>query len=108
MLPAAEAAHGGADRLAAMAQVESHTPRGQRVVATLAFTLIGVSALAVIALLVLRAAGVPNSAFQSGFLLVVQVLPLPGLTLGLLLVIALFVILAVRRAREQSSQRSRR
>ncbi len=96
-----------------MAQVESSQDpsslaRGQRVVATLAFTLIGVSAVAVVALLVLRAAGVPNAAFQSGFLLVVQVLPLPGLTLGLLLVIVLFVILAVRRAREQGSQRTRR
>jgi hypothetical protein len=91
-----------------MAQVESRSPRGQRLLATLAFTLIGVSAVAVIALLVLRAAGVPGSAFQSGGLLVLQLLPLPGLTIGLLLVIVLFVLVAVRRAREQSSQRGRR
>ena len=96
-----------------MAQVESSQDRsglarGQRLVATLAFTLIGISALAVVALLVLRAAGVPNAAFQSGGLLVLQLLPLPGLTIGLLLVVVLFVILAVRRSREQGSQRSRR
>jgi hypothetical protein len=87
---------------------ESGTPRAQRVLATLAFALIGVSALAVITLLVLRAAGVPNAAFQSGGLLVLQLLPLPGLTIGLLLVIALFVVLAVRRARDQDAQRTRR
>lgn len=91
-----------------MAQVEPVTPRGQRLLATVAFTLIGLSAIAVIALLVLRAVGVPNSAFQSGVLLVLQLLPLPGLTLGLLLVIALFVLVAVRRARAQGSQRGRR
>jgi membrane protein implicated in regulation of membrane protease activity len=89
-------------------QGRSATPRGQRVLAALAFTLIGLSAVAVVVLLVLRAAGVPNAAFQSGGLLVLQLLPLPGLTIGLLLVIALFVVLAVRRAREQGSQRSRR
>lgn len=96
-----------------MAQVDSRgagptTPRGQRVLATLAFTLIGVSAVDVVALLVMRAAGVPNAAFQSGALLVLQLLPLPGLTLGLLAVIALFVVLAVRRSREQGAQRGRR
>ena len=71
-------------------EAESGTLRAQRVLATLAFALIGISALAVIALLVL------------------QLLPLPGLTIGLLLVIALFIVLAVRRAREQGTQRSRR
>jgi hypothetical protein len=91
-----------------MAERESGTPRAQRVLATLAFALIGVSALAVIALLIMRAAGVPDAAFQSGGLLVLQLLPLPGLTIGLLLVIALFIVLAIRRAREQSTQRSRR
>lgn len=82
--------------------------RGQRVLAAIAFTLIGISALCVILLLVLRAAGVPNAAFQSGALLIVQLVPLPGLAIGLLLVIVLFVVLAVRRGREQSAQRGRR
>jgi hypothetical protein len=91
-----------------MAQAGTGATRAQRLLATLAFTLIGVSAAAVVALLVLRAAGVPGSAFQSGALLVLQLLPLPGLTIGLLLVIALFIVLAVRRSREQGAQRGRR
>jgi hypothetical protein len=91
-----------------MVERRTGSPRGQRVLATLAFTLIAVSALAVIALLILRAVGVPNAAFRSGGLLVLQLLPLPGLSIGLLLVIALFIVLAVRRAREQGTQRSRR
>ena len=91
-----------------MVERETRTPRAQRVLATLAFALIGVSALAVVVLLILRASGLPNAAFQSGGLLVLQLLPLPGLTIGLLLVIALFVVIAVRRAREQGAQRSRR
>jgi hypothetical protein len=91
-----------------MAQPVSETSRGQRVLATVAFTIIGISAVDVIALLVLRAAGVSNADFQSGGLLVMQLLPLPGLTVGFLLVIALFIVLAVRRSRLQGAQRSRR
>lgn len=88
-----------------MATVGTGTSRAQRVLATMAFVLIGLSAVAVIALLVLRAAGVPQSAFSSGFLVVLQLLPLPGLTLGLLLVIVLIVLTAVRRGRASGSQR---
>jgi hypothetical protein len=91
-----------------MAERGTGSSRAQRLLATLAFTLIGVSAVAVIALLVLRAAGVPSADFQSGALLVLQLLPLPGLTIGLLLVIALFVLLAVRRSREQGASRGPR
>ena len=80
----------------------------QRVLAAMAFTLIGLSAIAVIALLVLRASGVPDAAFRSGFLQILQLLPLPGLTIGLLLVIVLFVLVAVRRSRGQAAQRGRR
>lgn len=91
-----------------MAQADPGAPRAQRVLATVAFALITVSAVDVIVLLVLRAAGVADSAFQTGGLLVLQLLPLPGLTLGLLCVVGLFVVLAVRRARDQGSQRGRR
>lgn len=91
-----------------MADPERGLPRAQRVLAALAFTLIGVSALDVIALLVLHASGVAATAFDSGGLLVLQLVPLPGLTLGLLAVIALFVVLAVRRSREQGAQRGPR
>ncbi|WP_375389955.1 hypothetical protein [uncultured Amnibacterium sp.] len=78
--------------------------RAQRVLATMAFALIGLSALSIVALLILGASGVRIT----GALVVLQILPLPGLTIGLLLVIALFVVLAVRRSRGQRPQRSRR
>lgn len=74
-------------------------PRSQRVLAAMAFALIGVSALAVVALLVLHAAGVPDGEFRRGPLAVLALLPLPGLTIGLLLVIASIVLVAARRAR---------
>jgi hypothetical protein len=91
-----------------MAQADSKAPRGQRVLATIAFAIIGISALDVIALLILRAAGVPNAAFQTGGLLVMQLIPLPGLPIGFVLVIALFIVLAVRRSRLQGAQQGRR
>lgn len=75
------------------------TPRAQRVLATMAFALIGISALSVLLLLVLHAVGVPDSAFRGGGLVVLALLPLPGLTIGLLLVIITIVMTAVRRAR---------
>jgi uncharacterized RDD family membrane protein YckC len=89
-------------------RVDPGTPRGQRVLATIAFAVIGISALDVIALLILRAAGVPNADFQTGGLLVMQLIPLPGLPIGFLLVIALFIVLAIRRSRQQGTQRGRR
>ena len=85
-----------------MAQREDRTaatPRGQRVLAAMDFGLIAVSAVSVVALLVLHALGVPDTAFRTGGLAVLTLLPLPGLTIGLLLVIALVVVVAVRRAR---------
>lgn len=74
-------------------------PRAQRVLAAMAFTLIALSAIAVVLLLVLRAAGVPEGAFRQGGLAVLTLLPLPGLSIGLLLVVASFVLVAVRRSR---------
>jgi hypothetical protein len=91
-----------------VAQADPGAPRAQRVLATVAFALIGVSAVDVIALLVLRAAGVADSAFQTGGLLVLQLLPLPGLTIGLLCIVGLLIVLAIRRGRDQRLQRDRR
>ena len=78
---------------------DAPAPRAQRIMAAMAFTLIGLSAVAVVALLVLHAAGVPDTAFRSGGLVVLTLLPLPGLSIGLLLVIATFILVAARRAR---------
>ncbi len=75
------------------------SPRAQRVLAAMAVTLIGLSAIAVVALLLLRAAGVPDGEFRRGPLTVLALLPLPGLTIGLLLVIASFALVAARRGR---------
>lgn len=91
-----------------MATRDPEAPRAQRVLAGVAFTLIGISAISVVTLLILRLVGVPQASFSKGFLLVVALVPLPGLTVGLLLVIALIVVLAVRRARAQGSQQGRR
>jgi uncharacterized Tic20 family protein len=65
----------------------------------MAFTVIGVSALAIVVLLVCQAAGVPAAAFTTGPLKVLGVLPLPGLAIGLLLVIASLVTAVVARSR---------
>ena len=67
----------------------------------MAFAVIGISALAVVVLLVLPLVGVPAGAFGSGFLAVLRILPLPGLTIGLLLVLALIVVNIVARTRSQ-------
>jgi hypothetical protein len=50
-------------------------------------------------LLVCQAAGVPAAAFATGPLKVLGVLPLPGLAVGLLLVIASLVTAVVARSR---------
>ena len=76
-------------------------PGPQRLLAVMAFAVIGLSALAVVLLLVLPLAGVPGSAFGAGPLAVLRILPLPGLTIGLLLVIALIVVDVVRRTRRR-------
>jgi hypothetical protein len=73
--------------------------RLQRALAVMAVTVIGLSAVAIVVLLICQASGVPASAFSSGILQLVGLLPLPGLTIGLLLVIALIVVNVVARSR---------
>jgi RsiW-degrading membrane proteinase PrsW (M82 family) len=75
--------------------------RAQRALAAMAATVIGVTALAIVALLVCRAANVPQSAFTSGPLQLLAVLPLPGLVIGLLLLLAVVVVNIVARSRSQ-------
>jgi hypothetical protein len=65
----------------------------------MAVTVIGLSAAAIVVLLICQASGVPASAFSSGILQLVGLLPLPGLTIGLLLVIALIIVNVVARSR---------
>ena len=75
--------------------------RVQRTLAVMAATVIGLTAVAIVALLVLRAAGVAQSAFVSGPLQLLAVLPLPGLIIGLLLLLAVIAVSLVGRTRSQ-------
>jgi hypothetical protein len=75
--------------------------RVQRSLAVMAATVIGLTAVAIVGLLVLRAAGTSQSAFTSGPLQLLAVLPLPGLTIGLILLLAVIVVSVVARTRSQ-------
>jgi energy-converting hydrogenase Eha subunit H len=75
--------------------------RAQRTLAVMAATVIGLTALAIVALLACRAANVPEAAFRSGPLQLLAVLPLPGLAIGLLLLLAVVVVSIVSRMRSQ-------
>lgn len=59
-------------------------------------TAIGLSVLAILAMLV---AGVLGVRPDSGIWLIVAILPTPGLAIGFLLLIALIILYAVRRSR---------
>jgi hypothetical protein len=78
---------------------EDRASRAQRSLAVMAGTVIGLCVLDIAALLIARGAGVPESAFRSGPLQVVQVLPLPGLVIGLLLALAVIAAGVVARTR---------
>jgi putative effector of murein hydrolase LrgA (UPF0299 family) len=54
-----------------------------------------------VVLLICRAANVPQSAFTSGPLQLLAVLPLPGLAIGLVLLLAVVVVSVVSRTRSQ-------
>lgn len=75
--------------------------RVQRSLAAMAGTVIGLCVLDIAALLIARAAGAPDSAFRSGVLSVVQVLPLPGLAIGLLLALSVIAVGVVARVRNR-------
>ena len=75
--------------------------RAQRTLAAMAAAVIGITALAIVALLVSRALGVPEAAFSSGPLQLLAVLPLPGLAIGLLLLLAVIGVGVVARTRSQ-------
>jgi RsiW-degrading membrane proteinase PrsW (M82 family) len=79
----------------------SGVERAQRTLAAMAATVIGLTALAIVVLLVCRAANVPQSAFRSGPLQLLAVLPLPGLAIGLVLLLAVVVVGVVDRTRSQ-------
>jgi tetrahydromethanopterin S-methyltransferase subunit G len=73
--------------------------RAQRSLAVMAGTVIGLCVVDIAVLLIARGAGVPDSAFSSGVLAVVQVLPLPGLVIGLLLALSVIAVGVIARTR---------
>jgi len=73
--------------------------RAQRSLAVMAGTVIGLCVVDIAVLLIARGAGVPDSAFHTGLLSVVQVLPLPGLVIGLLLALSVIAVGVVARTR---------
>ena len=73
--------------------------RAQRSLAVMAGTVIGLCVVDIAVLLIARGAGVPDSAFRTGVLSIVQVLPLPGLVIGLLLALSVIAVGVVARTR---------
>ncbi len=88
-----------------MASAPASGPRSSRIERTLGgmgAAIIGLSLLAIAAILIASAAGVATG---SGIWITVAVLPLIGLPIGLLLIIAFIVVNAVRRSRGARSSR---
>jgi hypothetical protein len=85
--------------------VSNQTPvtdhRAERVLAYMVAATIGISILAFLAVMIGTLAGVgANDGFSQGVWPVILVLPLIGLPLGFILLIALLILNGVRRARE--------
>lgn len=75
--------------------------RAERVLAYMVAATIGISILAFLAVMIGTLAGVgANDGFSQGVWPVILVLPLIGLPLGFILLIALLILNGVRRARE--------
>jgi hypothetical protein len=72
--------------------------RGERILAFMIASAVGLSLICIIAVIIGTAAGVRN--FGEGAWPVAIVLPVPGLLIGLVLIIALLVISSIRRGRE--------
>ena len=71
--------------------------RAQRILGVMAFTVVGLSLLAIVALLIANAAQVSTG---EGLWVVVAVLPLVGLPLAVLLMIAFILVSAISRSRQ--------
>jgi hypothetical protein len=71
--------------------------RAQRVLGVMAFTVVGLSLLAIVALLIANATDVSTG---EGLWVVVAVLPLVGLPLAVLLMIAFILVSAISRSRQ--------
>ena len=77
--------------------------RGERILAFMVASAVGLSILSFVAIIIGTAAGVKN--FGEGVWPVIFVLPLIGLPLGLALMIALLIVSGLRRGREAKDAR---
>ena len=77
--------------------------RGERILAFMVASAVGLSVISILATIIATAAGVRN--FGEGLWPVVLVLPFPGLIIGFVLMIALIVISGIRRGREAKDAR---
>ncbi len=80
----------------------ARSSRAERTLGGMAFAVIGLSLLAIVAVLIAGAAGIATG---SGIWVTVSILPLIGLPIGLLLLIAFIVVSAVKRSRQNRSAR---
>lgn len=77
--------------------------RGERILAYMVASAVGLSILAFVAIIIGTATGVRN--FGEGIWPVVFVLPLVGLPIGLVLMITLIIVSGLRRGREAKDAR---
>lgn len=80
--------------------------RGERILAYMVASAVGLSIICFLAIIIGTAAGLTGDAFSGGIWPVVFVLPLVGLPIGLVLIIALIVVSGLRRGREAKDARS--
>jgi len=99
VLPAAREAADRLPHVSAPPPEPAPGSRAQRTLAVMAGAVIGLCVVCIAIILIARGAGAPDSAFSSGPLAIVQVLPLPGLVIGLLLALAVIVVGVVSRVR---------
>ena len=81
--------------------------RNERVLAFMIAGIVGLSIVALFALMIAPASGLPANQFQGGFWQAVALLPGVGLPIGFLLIIALLVISARRRGRDAAASAPR-
>jgi FtsH-binding integral membrane protein len=82
-------------------EAERPVSRVERILAFMSLTLVAVSVLAILAVIIGTGFGAgDNDGFSRGIWPFIIVLPAPGLTLGLVLLLALLVVSWSRRGRE--------
>jgi hypothetical protein len=79
--------------------------RGERVLAFMVASAVGLSIISFLAIIIGTAAGLAAADFSGGVWPIVFVLPLIGLPIGLVLMITLIIVSGLRRGREAKDAR---